>query len=212
MSEILEITIRSIVISSTAVLTSLAWSIPLSLKMISSDSRITKIFISIANALVGFPTVLVGLLVYTILSRSGPLGFLGILYTPLAIIIGEAILVTPLILSLLYETLNKARQTYWELAISLGADDIQAYYIMLRETIPDIIITALLAFSRAIGELGVALIVGGNIRGYTRVFTTAIALEISKGDFETALSLGLILFTIVSSITIISRLLGARRE
>ncbi|MHA1590446.1 MAG: ABC transporter permease [Candidatus Njordarchaeales archaeon] len=212
MSEILEITIRSIAISSTAVLTSLAWSIPLSLKMISSDSRITKIFISIANALVGFPTVLVGLLVYTILSRSGPLGFLGILYTPLAIIIGEAILVTPLIISLLYETLNKARQTYWELAISLGADDIQAYYIMLRETIPDIIITALLAFSRAIGELGVALIVGGNIRGYTRVFTTAIALEISKGDFETALSLGLILFTIVSSITIISRLLGARRE
>jgi len=212
MSEILEITIRSIAISSTAVLTSLAWSIPLSLKMISSDSRITKIFISIANALVGFPTVLVGLLVYTILSRSGPLGFLGILYTPLAIIIGEAILVTPLIISLLYETLNKARQTYWELAISLGADDIQAYYIMLREIIPDIIITALLAFSRAIGELGVALIVGGNIRGYTRVFTTAIALEISKGDFETALSLGLILFTIVSSITIISRLLGARRE
>ena len=210
-SEIVEITLRSLTISTLATLFSSSWSVLITLRVINSHSRLTNVFMSVMNALVGFPTVLIGLTLYMIFSKSGPLGFLGLLYTPTAIVIGEAVLITPLIISLLYEALSSAKQTYWELALSLGADERQAYYTMLRETLPDLAVTILIAFSRAIGELGVALIVGGNIRGYTRVFTTAIALEIAKGNFEVALSLGLILLIIVSGITAVVRILGARR-
>jgi len=147
-----------------------------------------------------------------LLSRSGPLGFLALLYKPQAIMIGQAILITPLIISLAYEVFYKARYDYWELAIALGADTKQAYYTMLREVLPDVIIVLLIAFSRALGELGVALMVGGNIRGYTRVFTTTIALEVAKGNFEAALILGFILLIIISSISAAVRILGVRRE
>jgi len=170
------------------------------------------LIVSIFNALIGLPTVIVGLFLYMLLSRTGPLGFLQILYTPIAIILGEAILITPLIVSLAYEVFYKARVEYWEVALTLGADTYQAYRTMLRETLSDVIIIFLIAFSRALGELGVALIVGGNIRGFTRVFTTTIALEIAKGNFEFALTLGLILLIIISTITAIIRILGVRRE
>ncbi len=211
-SEVLEITIRSLMISSTATILSSSWSIPLSLRLSSSHSKLTNLIVSIFNALIGLPTVIVGLFLYMLLSRTGPLGFLQILYTPIAIILGEAILITPLIVSLAYEVFYKARVEYWEVALTLGADTYQAYRTMLRETLSDVIIIFLIAFSRALGELGVALIVGGNIRGFTRVFTTTIALEIAKGNFEFALTLGLILLIIISTITAIIRILGVRRE
>jgi len=184
----------------SATILALTWSIPLSIRMASMKHRVKSVIISVFNALLGLPTVLVGLLLYLIFSRSGPLGFLKLLYTPQIIVIGQAILITPLLVSLMYEVFTKALAEYWELALSLGASRGQAYKTVIREVSGDILTISLIGFSRAIGELGVALIVGGNIKGYTRVLTTAIALEVEKGEFNVAMILGLLLFIIVLSV------------
>ncbi|MFN3267698.1 MAG: ABC transporter permease, partial [Zestosphaera sp.] len=148
------------------------------------------------------PTVLLGLLLYFALSSSGPLARLKLLYTPQAIIIGESILITPLIISTNYRLLKNAVRTYSELALTLGASRIQTMTLVLRETTPGITASAIMGFSRAIGELGVAMMVGGNISGHTRVLTTAIALGVARGEFEEAVFLGLILLAITMIVTV----------
>ena len=211
-SEVVEIIIRSITISGTATFLASLWSIPLSFLLVSRYSKITNLIMGFFNALVGVPTVVVGLFLYMILSRSGPLGFLGMLYTPQAIMLGEAILITPLLVSLLYELFYRTREKYWELALTLGASDRQALKLFLLQSLPEILVVLLLGFSRAIGELGVALLVGGNIKGYTRVMTTAISLEVVKGEFEKALLLGGFLITTVLGISTSIRFLKGRIE
>ena len=211
-SEVVEIIIRSITISGTATFLASLWSIPLSFLLVSRYSKITNLIMGFFNALVGVPTVVVGLFLYMILSRSGPLGFLGMLYTPQAIMLGEAILITPLLVSLLYESFHRTREKYWELALTLGASDRQALKLFLLQSLPEILVVLLLGFSRAIGELGVALLVGGNIKGYTRVMTTAISLEVMKGEFEKALLLGGFLITTVLGISTSIRFLKGRIE
>ncbi len=212
MEEILEITLRSIIVSLSAILLSATWSIPITLFLSRQKTRIANIIMSFFNSLVGIPTVIVGLFLYMILSSSGPLGFLRILYTPHAIIIGQSLLITPWIVSLSYEVFVKARNTYWELALALGADYFSANMVMLRETLPDLLVILLIAFSRAVGELGVALLVGGNIRGYTRVLTTTIALAVSRGEFEFALALGAMLVFVLFMIALTIRLIKAYKE
>ena len=203
--EVLEIAIRSITVSGLATFFASSWSIPFA--YILATRRESELIISIIEAVVGIPTVLVGLLLYFLLSSSGPLGFLHMLYTPQAIIMGEAILITPLIVSTSYRVLKNVVNTYGELALSLGASERQAMLLALRESLPGILASTIMGFSRAIGELGVALIVGGNIRGYTRVLTTAIALEVSKGEFEKAVALGTILVSIATTISIVLKVL-----
>ena len=203
--EVLEIAIRSITVSGLATFFASSWSIPFA--YILATRRESELIISIIEAIVGIPTVLVGLLLYFLLSSSGPLGFLHMLYTPQAIIMGEAILITPLIVSTSYRVLKNVVDTYGELALSLGASERQAMLLALRESLPGILASTIMGFSRAIGELGVALIVGGNIRGYTRVLTTAIALEVSKGEFEKAMALGMVLISITVTISIILKAL-----
>lgn len=203
--EVLEIAIRSITVSGLATFFASSWSIPFA--YILATRCKSELVISIIEAIVGIPTVLVGLLLYFLLSSSGPLGFLHMLYTPQAIIMGEAILITPLIVSTSYRVLKNVVNTYGELALSLGASERQAMLLALRESLPGILASTIMGFSRAIGELGVALIVGGNIRGYTRVLTTAIALEVSKGEFEKAMALGMVLISITVTISIILKAL-----
>ncbi len=203
--EALSIAARSVYIAGTATLLAFTWSFPLAYTM--SLGRRARLLATVLESLVGFPTVLVGLLVYMLFSRSGPLGFLGLLYTPYAVIIGEALLVTPLMTGILYRVLETTARRYWEVAVSLGASEGQALATALREAFPAVIATVVMGFSRAIGELGVALLVGGNIKGYTRTLTTAIALEVSKGEFEDALALGAILLVIVVSLSVAARLL-----
>lgn len=194
--EFYDIVFRSTWISGSAVLLALMWSTLLAYYATKKEF-LAKHVIPLFEALIGVPTVLIGLLLYMLLSSKGVLGFLNMLYTPQAIIIGQAILVTPLITSTMYRVFNVAMNTYGELALSLGASEQQTLMIILKESMPGFIASAVMGFSRAIGELGIALIVGGNIRSYTRVLTTAIALEISKGEFEEALILGGILVSIV---------------
>jgi tungstate transport system permease protein len=171
----------------------------------------SRIMISISNALVGFPTVVVGLILYIILSRSGPLGNLGLLYTPYAMIIGQAVLITPLMVSMGVEVIETESKELIEMAMTFGASTPRMMKMIIFEMLPKMIAVSIIGFQRAIGELGVALMLGGNIKGFTRVFTTVIALEIQKGEFELAISLGIILIVIDFIIVLILRLIGWRR-
>ncbi len=184
-------------VSGAATLLSASWSIPLALRLVLGEGeRLRRLAIDLLNSLVGMPTVVVGLILYFLLSRSGPLGHLQLLYTPLAITIGQAILITPFITSLSAEVLRTVRERVWETLISLGATEGQAAATIVDEASPGLLTSVLLGFSRAVGELGVALMLGGNIRGFTRVMTTAIALEVGRGEFELALALGAVLISL----------------
>ena len=211
MSEILGIALRTLWISGTATLLASSWSLLLAYYL-SRNPGIAKPLVSVLEGLVGVPTVLVGLVLYMLLSSKGPLGVLGLLYTPYAIILGQAVLITPLVTSVSYRVLSRAWSDYGELALTLGASSSQAATIVLREALPGVVAAVIMGFSRASGELGVALMIGGNIRGYTRVLTTAIALEVSRGEFEYAVMLGAILVTIVLTVSLSLRVLRGLYE
>ena len=205
-----DITIRSVLISGSAALLATSWSIPIALVIATGESRASKIAIDVFNTLVGIPTVLIGLLLYLLLSRAGPLGFLNMLYTPYAIVLGQAILITPLVVSMACEVVSGRGSDIIELARVYGAGRIKTISTVYWETYPRLIGVSILGFQRAIGELGVALMLGGNIRGLTRVYTTAIALEIQKGEYELAIYLGLILLIIDMLLILVIRLIGVR--
>ncbi len=200
--------LRSIYVSGTATLLATTWGIPTS--YILTLKRRVGIVEAIIESLVGVPTVLLGLLLYLLLSSSGPLAPLGIrlLYTPQAIVLGEAILITPLMISTTYRVLKNTVVTYSELALSLGASKTQVMTLIIKESLPGVVASIIMSFSRALGELGIAMMVGGNISGYTRVMTTAIALGVARGDFEEAIVLGLVLLTIMVVISITLKLLN----
>jgi len=210
MNELVSIVLRSITVSGLATLLASLWSIPLALVLTVFKTRLSRVLLDIFNSLVSIPTVVLGLCLYMILSRSGPLGFLELLYTPLAISIGQALLITPLIVSVLSNSLSRIKENVLETAFALGATSSQAYFALLHEGLPLLVRSILIGFNRAIGELGVALMLGGNIRGYTRVMTTAIALEVVKGNFEQALNLGAVFIVIIVLLTIMIRAIGEK--
>ena len=153
--------------------------------------------IVVLNALLGLPSVVVGLLVYLLLSRAGPLGSMGILFTPMAMVFAQAILVTPLIAAFTRQAIEDAWREYEEQLNSLGAEPVQAALTLLWDCRFSLLTTVLGGFGRAVAEVGAVMIVGGNIDGVTRVMTTAIALETSKGDLPLALGLGIVLLSLV---------------
>jgi tungstate transport system permease protein len=149
------------------------------------------------NALLGLPSVVVGLVVYLMLSRAGPLGELGILFTPAAIVIAQSILVLPVVAALSRQFVEDAWDEYREQLTSLGVGPVRAVPTLLWDLRYSLLTVVLLGFGRAASEVGAVMIVGGNIDGVTRVMTTAIALETSKGDLPLALALGLVLMCVV---------------
>ncbi|MBL8566097.1 MAG: ABC transporter permease [Hyphomicrobiaceae bacterium] len=151
---------------------------------------------ALLNAFMGLPPVVVGLVVYLLLSRAGPLGVLGLLYTPTAMIIAQAVLVTPLIAALARQSLSDLHGEYDELFQSLGLSTRRKMAALIWDGRYSLSTAALAGFGRAIAEVGAVIIVGGNIEHVTRVMTTAIALETSKGDLALALALGIILMTL----------------
>ena len=153
--------------------------------------------IVVLNALMGLPSVVVGLLVYLLLSRAGPLGSWGILFTPTAMVIAQTILITPTIAALSQQLVADAWQEYREQLRSLGESRLGAAMTLLVDLRFSLVTVMLAGFGRAASEVGAVMIVGGNIDGVTRVMTTSIALETSKGDLPLALALGIILLTIV---------------
>ena len=167
-----------------------------------------------ANALLGLPPVVVGLAVYLLLSRSGPLGSLGILFTPPAMVVAQTILAIPIVVALTHRMMTDVWTTYGDALLVDGASRMRAAASIMSIGREGLITAFLAAFGRAIAEVGAIIIVGGNIRGYTRTMTTAIALETSKGELSFALALGIILIalsmTVSASSYFVARLLARR--
>lgn len=159
--------------------------------------------ITVLNTLMALPTVVVGLTVYSLLSRSGPLGSLGLLYTRMAMIIGQFILAFPIIAGLTVVSIGGLDKRIHRTALSLGADRAQSFRIFLHEARPAIVAAVIAGFGRVFAEVGVSMMVGGNIRGYTRNITTAIALETSKGEFSMGIALGIVLLTVALGINLV---------
>jgi tungstate transport system permease protein len=154
-------------------------------------------FVVVLNALMGLPPVVVGLIVYLLLSRAGPLGELGLLFTPQAMVIAQTILILPIIAALARQAVEDAWREYEEQLRSLGAEGLRAALTLVWDIRFSLLTAVLAGLGRASAEVGAVMIVGGNIDGVTRVMTTTIALETSKGDLPLALSLGIVLITIV---------------
>jgi tungstate transport system permease protein len=153
--------------------------------------------IVVLNALMGLPPVVVGLIVYLLLSRAGPLGPLGLLFTPTAMVVAQAILILPIVAALARQIIEDSWSEYRELLRSLGATPWQAARTLLWDTRFALVTVVLAGFGRAAAEVGAVMIVGGNIDGVTRTMTTAIALETSKGDLPLALGLGIVLVGVI---------------
>jgi tungstate transport system permease protein len=162
------------------------------------------------NTLTALPTVVVGLLAYSVLSRRGPLGAFGLLYTQPAMVLGETVLITPLMAALTMGVVSGADRRIEETALTLGASRLGAAVTVLVEMRQGVLAAIVAGFGRLISELGVALMVGGNIQDATRTMTTAIALETSKGDFALGFALGLILLTVALAVNLGLALVAAR--
>lgn len=202
------ILLRSLYVSATAALIAFLLGLIISIAMLRLPRRFSTYILGVFDALVGVPTTAVALAVYMLIYPGGPLGFLNLLYTPTAIVIGQFLVVLPLTVTYLYRFLEHISTDIMELVSSLGAPRYRAYVLMLRESPPALLSIYLIAFARAVGELGVALILGGGIEGLTNVMTTAIALYVSLGLYEPALTLGGILVLVTVGISLLVRALG----
>lgn len=196
-AELIGIVTLSLEVSVTAVMIAAVVGLPLGAALAVERFRGRQAIVVLLNALMGLPPVVVGLVVYLLLSRAGPLGAFGILFTPAAMIIAQAILITPIIAALSRQTIEDAWREYEEQLRSLGAKRLTAALTLLWDTRFSLVTIVLAGFGRAAAEVGAVIIVGGNIDGVTRVMTTAIALETSKGDLPLALGLGIILVGLV---------------
>lgn len=201
--EIFNIVLLSLRISLTAIILASFLGIPLGFLMGIKDYWGKKFTIALVNTLLALPTVVVGLIVYSLISRRGPLGVFGLLYTPSAMIIGQFILATPIIIALTHSAVQGIDRRVRSTALTLGATEIQSAWTVIKEARYAVIAAVITGFGRIIAEVGAAMMLGGNIRGSTRVMTTAIALETSKGEFGFGIALGIILLFIAFSINIL---------
>lgn len=170
--------------------------IPLAVLIALKRFRGRRALLAVLSSLMALPTVVVGLLVYSLISRAGPLGPLGLLFTPRAVIIGQAILAFPIVLSMTASALSSLDPLFPEVLTTLGASRRRILWMSVREARGAVLSASLAAFGRVVGEVGAAMMLGGNIRWYTRTITTAVALETSKGEFEQGLALGIILMAL----------------
>jgi tungstate transport system permease protein len=200
--EVFAITALSLYISISSTLLSCIWSIPISAALALRSFPGKRTVKGLFNALIGIPTVALGLYLYLLLSRSGPLGYFQFLYTPNGIIIGQCILVTPIVVSFSTSALESVDPDLRTLARTLGASGFQIDAVVLKEAFWGVTLAIIAAFNRAFAELGVAMMLGGNIRNLTRVLTTAIALETAKGEIALSIALSFILLGIVMSLSI----------
>ena len=201
--ELLKIIFLSLKVSGLALVISTAVGLLLSTLLSFKKIPLQGIIISLMNTFMGLPPVVVGLFVYLILSRSGPLGFMGLLYTPSAMVTAQTILAFPIVASLCHSAIISVDPIIKQSSMTLGATPLQITITVMREARYGIMSGIIAALGRVMAEVGAILIVGGNIAGYTRVMTTTIALETDKGNFELALALGIILLTLSLIINII---------
>jgi tungstate transport system permease protein len=197
----LQIVGLSIGVSLVATAIATAIGLPLGAVLAISDFRGRRAIVVLINALFGLPPVVVGLVLYLALSRSGPLGFLGLLFTPAAMVVAQVVLAIPIITALLHRASERAWARYGDELVSDGASKVQAIPHILAIIRADLLTATLAGFGRTISEVGAVILVGGNIRGLTRTMTTTIALQTSQGDLSLALALGAVLVGISISIS-----------
>lgn len=189
--------------SGLAALVACAAAVPLALFLAGREFRGKKLVLVINQTWMAAPTVVIGLLFYSLLGRSGPLGRFGLLYTQTAMTIGQIFLILPLIVGFSYTALRQVDRRARPTALTLGASRRQAGWIVLREARFPLLVAVLAGFARAVSEVGVAMMLGGNIRGATRNITTSIALETSKGEFRNGVVLGVLLLVITLGINVL---------
>jgi len=203
---------RSLYVTGLGTLLSCLWSIPIAAVLGLYSFRGKWLIKGIFNSLIGIPTVALGLLLYLFMSRQGEFGFLHLLYTLNGIAIGQSILITPLIVSFTASALGAADVQLRDLAKTLGASSIRCNLAIMRETVWSMVLAVSAAFNRGFGELGVAMIVGGNLFQETRVLTTSIALETNLGNFDAAMAYAIILMAVVLTITLTINLVERLRQ
>lgn len=202
-SEIFSIVLLSLRVSLTAVILASLLGVYLGFLMAVKDFWGKNFTIASINTLLALPTVVVGLIVYSLISRKGPLGVFGLLFTPLAMIIGQFILATPIIIALTHSAVQGIDERVRNTALTLGATESQSAWMVIKEARYAVLAAVITGFGRVIAEVGAAMLLGGNIKGSTRTMTTAIALETSKGEFGFGIALGIILLIIAFSINIL---------
>lgn len=201
--EVMEIAGRSLMISLTSALLASLICLPISGLIHFNQFPGKRVLLNIIQTFFSIPTVIIGLFVFVLLSRAGPLGGLNLIFTPTAMVIGQMILVTPILLGLTISALSGVDKAILDTARSLGASNFQSMIVVLREARFAVVAAIIMGFGRAISEVGVALMIGGNIKGFTRVITTAISLETSKGELELAIALGIILIFLALIVNIV---------
>jgi tungstate transport system permease protein len=200
--DLLEIAGLSLQVSLGATVIASLIGLPLGAWLAVNRFRARRVVIALLNALMGLPPVVVGLIVYVMLSRSGPFGVLGLLFTPTAMVIAQVIIITPIIASISHQAIRDLWADYHDLLISLNASRGQRIKALLWDGRRALMTASLAGFGRAIGEVGAIMIVGGNIDHATRVLTTAIALETGKGEFGMALALGFLLIALAVAVNL----------
>jgi len=194
--EVVEIALRSLAISATAVVLASLICIPAGGLIHFRNFQGKRALINVIQTFYSLPTVCIGLFVFIFISRAGPLGGLNLLFTPTAVVIGQMVLITPILMGLTISALSGVDKTIKDSALSSGATEFQAIWTIIKEARFAVVAAFIMGFGRAISEVGAAMMLGGNIRGYTRVLTTAISLETQKGELVLALALGIILIAL----------------
>lgn len=208
--EVVEITLRSIYISGTATALAVVWSVPIGLFIGLKDFLGKRFFKGLLNTLIGIPTVALGLVLYLMFSSTGPLGSLNLFLSPLGIALGQAILIAPIMVSFTASAVEAVEPDIKDLARTLGASEVEAAFAVLKESTAGVSLAIVGSFNRAIAELGIALMIGQNIRGQTRVLTTTIAMETTQGEIALSIALAIILLAVVLCVNLFINLLQRR--
>ncbi len=188
-----------------------ALGIPAGVALGYSRIRLKRLLENVLHTLLAMPTVVVGIFIYTLVFSQGPLGGLRLLFSPAAIILGQTVLIFPLVVALACSATSIVNPVVRETALTLGASGIRSMWTVAFEVRAALLVACITAFGRVIGEVGISLLLGGNILGYTRTITTAVALQTSKGEFSLGLALGIILLCVAFVVNVALRLLAGRR-
>lgn len=202
-AEVLHITLLSLGVSGTATLISLILGISIGMLIALKEFPGKKFVISTINTGMGLPPVVVGLFVSIFLWRNGPFGFLGLLYTPAAMIIAQSIIATPLVMGVSVAAIQHLPKNLRYQILALGATRLQMVWLLVREARLPLLAAVMAGFGGVISEVGASIMVGGNIKGYTRVLTTATVMETSKGNFDIAIALSIILMVLAFAVNAI---------
>ncbi|MBT7697898.1 MAG: ABC transporter permease [Desulfobacterales bacterium] len=201
--ELISIVAVSLKVSSSSTLIASLTGIPIGFLIASESFRGKQMLITCLNTLLALPTVVIGLFVYALISRRGIFGPFDLLYTQKAIIIGQALLIIPVVTTFTIAAISRIDNRYRQTAMTLGANRIQTAFVIIREARFGIVAAVIAAFGRVIAEVGISMMLGGNAKGFTRTMTTAMALEYDKGEFTLAVALGIVLLSLSFGINLL---------